>query len=133
MITSEADSEVLESIPEYVPAVNTNPEDSIIETEGTCAVIYNANNKDNIVPLIEQESSQIEEILEGYTETTNITAMGLQDMVIKYEDVMYAFSEEGDVLVMDVDGGKVSVPRAQIKLSTEDLETFLNIFSNYGV
>lgn len=133
MITSEADSEVLESIPEYVPAVNTNPEDSIIETEGTCAVIYNANNKDNIVPLTEQESSQIEEILEGYTETTNITAMGLQDMVIKYEDVMYAFSEEGDVLVMDVDGGKVSVPRAQIKLSTEDLETLLNIFSNYGV
>lgn len=59
--------------------------------------------------------------------------MGLQDRVIKYEDVMYAFSEEGDVLVMDVDGGKVSIPRAQIELSTEDLETLLNIFSNYRV
>ena len=136
MITSKKASEVLERIPEYVPAVpevNANPEDSIIETEGTCAVIYNANNKDNIVTLTEQESSQIKEIMGGYTEEINISAMGLQDMAIKYEDVMYAFSEEGDVLVMDVDGGKVSVPCAQIKLSTEDLETLLNIFSTYGV
>lgn len=136
MITSKKASEVLESIPEYVPTVpevNTNPEDSVIQTEGTCAVIYNAKNKDHIVTLTEQESCQIKEILEGYTETTNISAMGLQDMVIKYEDVMYAFSEEGDVLVMDVDGGKVSVPRAQIELSIEDLETLLNIFSTYGV
>ena len=46
---------------------------------------------------------------------------------------MYVFSVEGDVLVMDVDGGKVSVPRAQIELSYEDLETLLNIFSSYGV
>ena len=136
MITSEAASEVLESIPEYVPAVpevNTNPEDSIIEIEGTRAVIYNANKKDHIVTLTEQESRQIKEILEEYTETTNITAMGLQDRVIKYEDVMYVFSVEGDVLVMDVDGGKVSVPRAQIELSSEDLETLLIIFSSYGV
>ena len=34
---------------------------------------------------------------------------------------------------MDVDGGKASVPRAQIELSTEDLETLLNIFSINGI
>lgn len=81
--------------------------------------------------LTEEESRQIEEIFEKYTETADITAIGLQDMVIKYEHVMYAFSADGNVLVMD--GGKVSVPRAQIVLSSEDLEAILNIFSNYGV
>jgi hypothetical protein len=44
---------------------------------------------------------------------------------------MYAFSAEGYVLVMD--GGEISTPRAQIVLSLEDLETLLNIFSNYGI
>jgi hypothetical protein len=105
MITNEAALEVTESVPEYVPdvlhdaTVNTNPTDSLIETEGSCAIIYNANNKDHIVILTEQESGQIREILEKYPEETSITAAGLQDLVIKYEDVMYAFSTEGYVLV----------------------------------
>jgi hypothetical protein len=68
---------------------------------------------------------------EKYPEENSITASGLQDMVIKYEDVMYAFSTEGYVLVMD--GGEISTPWAQIVLSSEDLETLLNIFSNYGI
>ncbi len=137
MITNEAALEVIERVPEYVPyvlndsIVNTNPADSIIEAEGSCAIIYNANNKEHIATLTEQESRQIEEIFERYSETNNITATGLQDMVIKYEDVMYAFSTEGDVLVMD--GGEISIPRAQIVLTSEDLEILLNIFSNYGI
>jgi hypothetical protein len=137
MITNETALEVIERVPEYVPdvlndsTVHTNPTDGIIETEGSCAIIYNANNKDYIVTLTEQESRQIKEIFEKYSETNSITAVGLQDMVIKYEDVMYAFSKEGYVLVMD--GGEISIPRAQIVLSSEDLETLLNIFSNYGV
>jgi metallophosphoesterase superfamily enzyme len=110
---------------------NTDPADSIIEAEGSCAIIYNANNKDHIVTLTEQESRQIKEIFEKYPEENSITASGLQDMVIKYEDVMYAFSTEGYVLIMD--GGEISTPRAQIVLSSEDLETLLNIFSNYGI
>jgi uncharacterized protein YacL (UPF0231 family) len=51
--------------------------------------------------------------------------------VIKYKDVMYAFSADGYVLVMD--GGEISTPRAQIKLSSEDLETLMNIFDDYGI
>jgi hypothetical protein len=137
MITNEAAAEVAERVSEYVPSVlhdstdNTNPADSIIETVGSCAIIYNANNKDHIVTLTEQESRQIKEIFEKYPEENSITASGLQDMVIKYEDVMYAFSTDGYVLVMD--GGEISTPRAQIVLSSEDLETLLNIFSNYGI
>jgi hypothetical protein len=137
MITNEAALEVTESVPEYVPdvlhdaTVNTNPTDSLIETEGSCAIIYNANNKDHIVTLTEQESGQIREILEKYPEETSITAAGLQDLVIKYEDVMYAFSTEGYVLVMD--GDEMSTPQAQIVLSSEDIEKLLNIFRNYGI
>jgi hypothetical protein len=134
MITNEAALEVTERVPEYVPddsIVHTDPADSIIEAEGPCAMIYNANHKDHIVTLTEQESRQIKEIFEKYSETNSITAAGLQDMVIQYEDVMYAFSTEGTVLVMD--GGEINIPRAQIVLSSEDLETLLNIFSNYGI
>ncbi len=96
-------------------------------------VLLNGKGKEKQMWRFHKAHRFIEEILEGYTGTTDITAMGLQDMVIKYEDVMYVFSVEGDVLVMDVDGGKVSIPRTQIELSYEDLETLLNIFSNYGV
>jgi preprotein translocase subunit SecA len=137
MITDEEAVEITERLPEYVPGVlddstdNTNPADRIIEAEGSCAVIYNANKKDHIVTLTEQESRQIKEIFEKYPEENSITASGLQDMVIKYEDVMYAFSTEGYVLVMD--GSEISTPRAQIVLSSEDLETLLNIFSKYGI
>jgi hypothetical protein len=137
MITNEAALEVTESVPEYAPdvlddsTVNTDPTDSLIEAEGSCAIIYNANNKDHIVTLTEQESSQIKEIFEKYPEETSITAAGLQDRVIKYENVMYAFSAEGYVLVMD--GGEISTPRAQIVLSSEDTEKLLNIFRNYGI
>jgi hypothetical protein len=137
MITNEEALEVTESVPEYVPdvfhdaTVNTDPTDSLIEAEGSCAIIYNANNKDHIVTLTEQESGQIREILEKYPEETSITAAGLQDMVIKYENVMYAFSTEGYVLVMD--GGEMSTPRAQMELSSEDIEKLLNIFRNYGL
>jgi hypothetical protein len=137
MITDEEAAEITERVPEYVPdvlndsTVNTNPTDSIIEAEGSCAVICNANDKDHVVTLTEQESRQIKEIFEKYPEADSITAVGLQDIVIKYEDVMYAFSTEGYVLVMD--GSEISTPRAQIVLSSQDLETLLNIFSNYGI
>jgi hypothetical protein len=137
MITNEEALEVTERVPEYVPDVlndstaSTNPTDSIIEAEGSCAIIYNANNKDRIVTLTEQESRQIKEIFEKYSEENSITASGLQDMVIKYENVTYAFSTEGYVLVMD--SGEIGTPRAQIVLSSEDLEKLLNIFSNYGI
>jgi hypothetical protein len=130
MITSEAALELMESVSEYVPddaMVPTDPTDSIIETEGPCAMIYNANQKDHIVTLTRQVSGQIRELFEKYPEETSITAAGLQDMVIQYEDVMYAFSADGTVLVMD--GGEISAPRGQIVLSSEDLETLLDLFS----
>lgn len=133
MITTEAASEVLESVPEYVPVQPENHvdmSDSVIEAEGTCAVIYNANNKDNIITLTEQESRRIEEIFAAYAVSDSITATGIQDMVIKYENVMYAFSVDGNVIVMD--GGGVSVPHGQITLSSEDLEELLSIFNDYG-
>lgn len=60
--------------------------------------------------LTEQESRQIEKKFEKYAETTDITVAGLQDIVIKYEEVMYVFSAKGDVLVMD--GGEVGMPCA---------------------
>jgi hypothetical protein len=137
MITNEAALDVIERVPKYVPdvlddsIVNTNPADSTIKAVSSCAIIYTANNKDYIVTLTEQESRQIKEIFEKYPEENSITASDLQDLVIKYEDIMYAFSTEGYVLVMD--GGGISTPRAQIVLSSEDLETLLNIFSNYGI
>lgn len=133
MITTEAASEVLERVPEYVPVQPENHvdmSDSVIEAEGTCAVIYNANNKDNIISLIEQESRRIEEMFAAYVVSDSITATGIQDMVIKYENVMYAFSVDGNVIVMD--GSSVSVPHGQITLSSEDLEELLSIFNDYG-
>lgn len=134
MIPTEAALEVREKVPPYVPddsTADTHPADPIIKAEGSCAVIYNANQKDHIATLTEQESRQIKEMFERYSQTNSITAAGLQDMVIKYEDVMYAFSAEGEVLVMD--GDEISVPQAQIVLSSEDLETLLDIFSDYGI
>lgn len=137
MITSEAAAEVVKRVPAYVPYESSRPEESmdmsetVIEAEGICAVIYNANKKDNIITLTEQESRQIEEMLAAYEVSDSITAAGLQDMVIKYEDVMYAFSADGDVIVME--GEKVSAPCGQITLSTEDLEELLRIFSDYGM
>lgn len=133
MITTEAASEVLERVPEYVPVqpeIHADMSDSVIEAEGTCAVIYNANNKDNIITLTEQESRRIEEIFASYAVSDSITATGIQDMVIKYENVMYAFSVDGNVIVMD--GGGVSVLHGQITLSPEDLEEMLSIFNDYG-
>jgi uncharacterized protein YacL (UPF0231 family) len=44
---------------------------------------------------------------------------------------MYAFSADGYVLVMD--GDEISTPRAQIMLSSDDLEILLNIFDDYGI
>lgn len=132
MITGEAASEVLERVPEYVPVKPENHvdmSDSVIEVEGTHAVIYNANNKDNIITLTEQECRKIEEMFAAYAVSDSITATGIQDMVIKYENVMYAFSVDGNVIVMD---GGVSVPYGQITLSSEDLEELLSIFNDYG-
>jgi uncharacterized protein YacL (UPF0231 family) len=137
MITNEKALNVTAEVPEYLlgtlddATFNSDPADSIIEADGSYAVIYNANNKDNIVTLTEQESRQIKEIFDRYPEENSITASGLQDLVIKYKDVMYAFSADGYVLVMD--GGEISTPRAQIKLSSEDLETLMNIFDDYGI
>lgn len=133
MITSESASEVLERVPEYVPVqpeTHADMSESVIEAVGTCAVIYNANNKGNIITLTEQESRKIEEMFAAYTVSDSITATGIQDMVIKYENVMYAFSVDGNVIVMDGDG--VSVPYGQIILSSEDLEELLSIFNDYG-
>ena len=50
-------------------------------------------------------------------------------MVIKYEDVMYAFSANGDVIM--IEGDKVIIPCGQITLSTKDLEELLSIFIKY--
>ena len=133
MVTDEAALEVMERVPEYVPVQPENHvdmSDSVIEAEGSCAVIYNANNKDNIITLTEQESRRIEEIFASYAVSDSITATGIQDMVIKYENVMYAFSVDGNVIVMD--GGSVNVPHGQITLSSEDLGELLSIFNDYG-
>ena len=134
MITNKAASEVLERVPEYVPVqpeANTDTSESVIEAVGTCAVIYNATDKDNIITLTEQESRKIEEMFAAYTLSDSITATGIQDMVIKYEDVMYAFSRDGNVIVMD--GNAMSAPHGQITLSPEDIEKLVNIFSDYGL
>lgn len=137
MITSEAAEEVLKRVPEYVPYESVRPEENmdmsetVIEAEGVCAVIYNANIKDNIITLTEQESRRIREMFAAYEVSDSITAAGLQDMVIKFEDIMYAFSEDGDVIVME--GEKMSIPCGQITLSTEDLEELLRIFSVHGL
>jgi hypothetical protein len=32
-----------------------------------------------------------------------------------------------------MDGGGISMPRAQLTLSSEDLETLLDLFSKYGI
>lgn len=134
MVTSEVASEVMERMPEYVPAQSETPTDmseSVIAAAGTCAVIYNAADKDQIITLTEQESRKIAEMFAAYVVSDSITATGLQDMVIKYEDVMYAFSGDGDVIVMD--GSTMSAPHGQITLSSKDLEELLRIFSDHGL
>ena len=134
MVTSKAAAELMERMPKYIPVQAETHEDmseSVIKAVDGCAVIYNANNKDNIITLTEQESRQIEEMFAAYAVSDSITATGIQDMVIKYGDVMYAFSIDGNVIVMD--GGGISVPHGQITLLSKDLEELLSIFSDYGL
>lgn len=134
MITSEVASEVMERVPEYVPVqleTHTDTSESAIEAAGNCAVIYNAADKDQIITLTEQESKKIAEMFAAYVVSDSITATGPQDMVIKYEDVLYAFSGDGDVIVMD--GSTMSAPHGQITLSSKDLEELLRIFSDHGI
>lgn len=134
MITSEVASEVMERVPEYVPVqseTHTDTSGSAIEAVGNCAVIYNAADKDHIITLTDQESRKIAEMFAAYVVSDSITATGLQDMVIKYEDVLYAFSGDGDVIVMD--GSTMSAPHGQITLSSKDLEELLSIFSAHGL
>ena len=137
MITEQEASWILETTPEYTPAVTdgsdagADPSESVIKTEGSDAVIYRATDKENIVTLTEEESAQVLELFEKYSMTDTITAVGLQDRVIRYEDIMYAFSEDGAVIIMD--GKQMSAPRGQIVLKTEDLEVLTELFDSYGL
>lgn len=142
IVTKEEALKATKNMPEYRPDMSDAPKtsktsidstDSIMDVKGACAIIYNAADKNSIATLTEQESRQIRKLFEKYedTESKSITAMGLQDLIIRYEDIMYAFSTEGDVLIMDEN--PISIPRAQIVLSSEDLELLLHIFYKYGI
>lgn len=137
MITEQETSGILETTPEYTPLVidepdaGADPSESAIKTEGSDAVIYRATDKENIVTLTEEESAQVLELFGKYSVADTITAVGLQDRVIRYEDIMYAFSEDGVVIVMD--GKQMSAPRGQIVLKTEDLEVLTELFDSYGL
>ena len=137
MITEQEASGILETTPEYTPVVTdgsdagADPSESAIKTEGSDAVIYRATDKENIVTLTEEESAQVLELFGKYSVADTITAVGLQDRVIRYEDIMYAFSEDGVVIVMD--GKQMSAPRGQIVLKTEDLDVLTELFDSYGL
>lgn len=142
MITEQAASGILETTPEYnpqeyaplvtdVPNAGADSSDSVIRTEGTNAVIYRVTDKEHVVTLTEEESTQVAELFRKYSVTDTITAVGLQDRVVRYEDVLYAFSEDGAVIIMD--GKQMSAPCGQIVLNAEDLEVLTDMFDSYGL
>ena len=142
MVTEQAAGEILEKTPEYTPRVDVlpgteasdagaGPSDSVIQTEGANAVIYSAADKDHIVTLTEEESAQAAELFGKYPVTDAVTAEGLQDRVVRYEDILYAFSEDGAVIVMD--GKQAGPPLGQFGLSAEDLKILMELFESHGL
>lgn len=136
IVTAEKADEILKEMPLYTPLdeeenasseTNENPADTTIKAKGACAVIYNANEKENISTLTLEESEQIKAVFANYTLSDELSITGSPDMVIKFEDVTYIFSQDGEVLVRD------NVSSSQVILTSDDCKLLLDLFKSYGI
>lgn len=136
IVTAEKADEILEEMPLYTPLdeeenpsseTNENPADTTIKAKGACGVIYNANETENISTLTVEESEQIKSVFANYTLSDELSITGSPDMVIKFEDVTYIFSQDGEVLVRD------NVSSSQVILTSDDCKLLLDLFKSYGI
>lgn len=136
IVMAEKADKILEEMPLYTPLddeaenfseTNKNPADTTIKAEGACAVIYNANEKENISTLTEEESEQIKAVFASYSLSDDLSITGSPDMVIKFEDVDYIFSQDGEVLVED---GEAC---SQVTLTSDDKKFLLSLFRSHGI
>lgn len=138
IITAEKADEFLAKMPLYAPLDNEenpssetseSPADTTIKAKGVCAVIYNANEKENISTLTAKESKQIKKVFANYPLSDDISIQGSPDMVIKFEDITYIFSQDGEVLVKDT----LSCTCSQVMLTPDDCKLLLDLFKSYGI
>lgn len=138
IITAEKADELLAKMPLYTPfdykenvssETNGDPADTTIKAKGVCGVIYNANEKENIATLTAKESKQLKKVFAKYPFSDNISIQNLPDMVIKFENITYIFSQDGEVLVKDT----LSCTCSQVMLTPDDCKLLLDLFKSYGI
>lgn len=138
IITADKADELLAKMPLYTPLDNEEnassetseaPADTTIKAKGVCGVIYNANEKENIATLTAKESKQLKKVFAKYPFSDNISIQDLPDMVIKFENITYIFSQDGEVLVKDT----LSCTCSQVMLTPDDCKLLLDLFKNYGI
>lgn len=101
-------------------------EDTVIKVQEDSVIIYNVNEKKNVVSVNEDEGRIISDILDACDRSENITG-GLFQYVIKINDTSYMFDSDGNGLVNTADN------RRGITINENDLAVIKALFEQYNI
>lgn len=106
--------------------ISVPQEDTVIKSQEDSVIMYNVNDKKNIVSVNEDDGRIISDILNACDRSENI-ADGLFQYVIKINDTSYMFDSDGNGMVNTAEN------RRGITINENDLEVITALFEQYNI
>ena len=106
--------------------ISVPQEDTVIKGREDSVIMYNVNEKENIVSISEDEGKIISGILDACDRNENI-AGGLFQYVIKIDDISYMFDSRGNGMVNTAEN------HWGITINENSLEIIKALFEQYNV
>lgn len=114
---SEKPAEEIISVPQ---------EDTVIKGREDSVIMYNVNEKENVVSVNEDDGRTISTILDSCDRSENISG-GLFQYVIKINDTSYMFDSNGNGMVNTAEN------RRGITINENDLEVITALYEQYNI
>lgn len=106
--------------------ISVPQEDTVIKVQEDSVIMYNVNEKKNVVSVNEDDGRIVSDILDACDRSENI-AGGLFQYVIKINDTSYMFDSDGNGMVNTADN------RWGITINENDLAVITALFEQYNI
>ncbi|MDE6015012.1 MAG: hypothetical protein K2H41_04810 [Acetatifactor sp.] len=106
--------------------ISVPQEDTVIKGQENSVIMYNVNEKKNVVSVNEDDGRIVSDILDACDRSENI-AGGLFQYVVKINDTSYMFDSNGNGMVNTAEN------RRGITINENDLEVITALFEQYDI
>ena len=106
--------------------ISVPQKDTVIKGQENSVIMYNVNEKKNVVSVNEDDGRIVSDILDACDRSENV-AGGLFQYVVKINDTSYMFDSNGNGMVNTAEN------RRGITINENDLEVIMALFKQYNI